>query len=223
MKVVNEMKSILSFTVASLVVLALVCSPSLASVQVGDQFQFGNGVGTPGGIFHADNLSNGVGPDFDTFCVEITAGIAFGPTYTVSGIGDTTVNGNKTISSYTAWLYTSFLESTLSSFDATMVNDVNALQLEIWKSIGYTAAEISSEIGSSWYNTYNAVLAGKAWDTEFAASGFSGLGGVQVMNLLTATGGDAQDQLVRIIPEPLSIVVWSLIAVCVGTVRRGRE
>jgi len=41
-----------------------------ASVQVGDQITFADGPGSPGGIFHIDDLANGVGLDLTRFALS---------------------------------------------------------------------------------------------------------------------------------------------------------
>jgi hypothetical protein len=207
-------------------VLILCCAELRASIHVGDRIKFNDGVGTPGGIFSIDDLNDPGNPDFATFCVEITEFINFTSTYAVQGIGMITVNGGKTLQPITAWLYNSFLEGTLASFNSSSVADVNALQLAIWKGMGYTASEIKSHIGTSWYNTYNPVLVGnlsqpgKPWYADFAAdSSWSGVGSIRVMNLRKVVDGAytdyAQDQLVRL-PEPWSAVVWCLLGLSVG-------
>ena len=221
--------SFLLVRAAILATVMLCCLELRASIHAGDQIKFGDGVGTPGGVFYIDDLNDPGNPDFATFCVEITEFINFTSTYAVQSIGLVTVNGGKTLQPITAWLYNSFLDGALNHFNPTSLADVNALQLAIWKGMGYTEAEIKQYIGTSWYNTYNAVLAGnslqpgKPWYADFAAdTSWSGVGEIRVMNLRKVVNGAytdyAQDQLVRVpAPEPWSAAVWGLLAISVGT------
>lgn len=211
-------------------------SPSMASVQVGDHIKVGDGLGSPGGIFHIDDLNIPGSPDFDTFCVEITEFINDTSTFAVENIGLITSQGGKTLSSYSAWLYNRFLDRATngftSSFNVTFSSDINALQLAIWLGIGYTPTEIQAHIGSGWYANYSAVLNSKPWQAQFAAdTSWTGVGDIRVLNLrkLDANGeytDYAQDQLVRTphMPEPTSVLIWSLLTCCVSglSARRAR-
>lgn len=221
--------------ILSAVVLVLTARPSrsLASIQVGDLIKIGDGVGFPSGLYHVDDLNDPGSPDFDTFCVEITEFVDGTSTFAVESIGLITKNGGKTLTPYTAWLYDRFLDRAVNGFNASFnaadPYDVNALQLAIWKGIGYTPSQIMTQVGWSWYMTYNFVLSFKPWQAQFAAdSTWSGVGDIQIMNLRkVGPNGEytdyAQDQLFRgAVPEPVSIAVWSLLACCAGAVRSRR-
>ena len=194
-------------------------APLHASIQVGDQISLGNGIGSPGGIFIVHNWTDPSEPNFDTFCVEIHEFISFGPKYVVFGISKMTVATGKMLGPFAAWLYNGYLDGALlTPFERTKEKKVNALQVGIWQGMGYTPGEITAAIGTN----YDATLL-TSFQTAFAGSGWSGTGGIRIMNLKTLTGGNVQDQLVRCVPEPLSFVVWSVLAVCVGTVSARRR
>jgi hypothetical protein len=48
-------------------------------------------------------------------------------------------------------------------------------------------------------------------------------GDIYIMNLKGLDGSDAQDQLVRHMPEPMSLLVWSLLAMCATGLSGGRR
>ena len=223
------MHSIFAKLFAAVAMLLACAVPLSASIQVGDKIKLYDGVGMPGGIFNVDDLNDGPtnSIEFQTFCVEITEYIGFGTKYAVQSIGTTTVQGGNTLQPLTAWLYNSFLNGTLNNFNPTNSYDANALQLALWISIGYTHginspnSDISKYIGQSWYNMYYPKLQAKTWATDFTNSGWSGLGGVQIMNLRGVNSDgiyttNNQDQLIREMPEPWSFLVWSVLAICAG-------
>jgi hypothetical protein len=125
------------------------------------------------------------------------------------------------------------------NFASPTNNQANALQLGVWRGMGYSDSTISSLAGwSSSYitGTLQPILA--PWITAFTAADgvtWSGIGDIRIMNLRTFTGtpgnlvytGYAQDQLVRIpppdiqdAPEPASVLMWiGLAAVAAVTLR----
>ena len=193
-----------------------------ASIQVGDKIKLGDGPGSPGGIFRIDDLNDSPQWNFDSFCVELEEYVNFNTIYVVENIALKTNQGNRTLQSFTAWLYNSYLDQTLSGFNfaSPTAQDANTLQYAIWKSMGYSDAAI----GASWSATYNPLLAGKGWANAFAASTWSGTGNIYIMNLRTFDSagrytGYAQDQLVRVpgsLPEPMSLAVWSFLGAVGG-------
>jgi hypothetical protein len=227
-------KPALVVSAAMLLVVLSVSTPSLASVQVGDLLKLGDGLGSPGGIAHIDDLNDAGSPNFDSFCVEITELVNPTDTYAVENIGLVTMNGGKVLTPYTAWLYNRFLDRTTNgfsaSFNAANIMDVNALQLAIWLGIGYTPADIISYAGMPWYFGHTLVLNTKPWQADFAADvSWSGVGPIRIMNLRRVGPGGiytdyAQDQLVRTnpVPEPLSFVVWCLLLGGAGAARFSR-
>ena len=88
-----------------------------ASIQVGDKIKLGDGPGSPGGIFRIDDLNDSPQWNFDSFCVELEEYVNFSTTYVVENIALQTNQGNRTLQSFTAWLYNSYLDQTLSGFN----------------------------------------------------------------------------------------------------------
>jgi hypothetical protein len=196
--------------------LALAPTPARASVQIGDQVSLFDSVGKPGGIFVVDDLSNAT-PDFETFCVELQEYISFYPAvYVVDNISTQSSLTGYNLGPMTAWAYTGYLNgSILTPAERLVEAKVNALQAVIWYGMGYSIIpEISSAVGSSIdIPLFNSLL------SAYAGSGWTGLGNIRIMNLLTLDGHVAQDQLVEVpVPEPMSVVVWSMITTCMGSV-----
>jgi hypothetical protein len=204
----------------------LVGIPTLAqaSLQVGSLIKLDTTLpGTFGGRFGITDSGSPAGKEFapfETFCVELGEFVSNGGTYSVAGISNTTVAGNKTLSNKTAWLYTQFRNLTLSNFaysltnNATTTNDANALQYGIWTSIGYTNANIDSALGAGTAASYQTLYNAKTWANDYTndnswdhTSTF--LGDVVVLNLKSGTT-NAQDQL-ALVPEASTIVVWSVL------------
>ena len=182
-----------------------------ADVMAGDSIVFGDGPGSPGGEFNIDNLTNGAGTDFITFCLEKNEFLSFGPTYTVASVTTGAMNGGlgggnpDPISFATAWLYTQFRAGTLSGYLGDAAS-ANALQNAFWY--------LENEIGS---------VSGQAltWANLGLANGTS-LGQVRVMNLLDSGGNVAQDQLVMI-PEPETYAMLLAGLGLMGFVARRRQ
>ena len=215
---------------------------SWASIQVGQSVQFSRGAnqGSGGGVFNATSPSNAYAA-FQTFCVELTEHISFGSTYYVYNIGTTNNLGGKTLGSTTAWLYTQFREGDIALGSA---NAENAMQLGIWRGMGYTNNEIASTMNghSNWGSTANALstyiplLDGilTNWFTTLSADfaawqshGANYIGGVQIINISTSltprSGTYAQDQLIwnpvpdpepGTVPEPMTLAVWGGLGLC---------
>jgi hypothetical protein len=220
---------------------------AVASVQTGDIVRIGDGPGSPGGIFF---LQDAAGNKLaDTFCVQLDEYINFGKTYEVDDALATSTAGagSRPLTSFAAWLFDRYLNGlagsgpALSNFvfsnaygqvDAAAARiQANELQLSIWEAMGYTPAEIGGIIPGGWYATYSGKIAG--WNAEFQSDGaWSGTGDVYVLNLMGKDSNGnysvhAQDQLVRISdsvnPEPVSAVIWSILAITVAGVARRRR
>jgi hypothetical protein len=191
--------------------------------------------------------------DFPTFCVEITEYITLGSEYNVANISNTTVLSNKTLGSLAAWLYTEYLKPVLgvgpgitaiAGWGGDAAKDANAIQYLIWKSMGWDDTGSFGGVLGSYDSTFltnlrAAYAADVAWtgaaleDANWNRGTYTG--NVAIMNITGPVPGDhnAQDQLVWIppggggfpgVPEPISGVVWSLLAMgamCVSS-RRGR-
>jgi hypothetical protein len=197
------------------------------NVITGDRVQLlDGGPGFPGGVFSIDVLGRGTTSDFETFCVEMTEDVAFGPTYYVDHIGLATIGGNKPLGPQAAWLYTQFLDrndSKLSGFNfvnpspAVARDQQNALQLGIWCGMGYTEPDIIhlSGWGASYVDfTLLPMLSSSLlnFQSDLANNLWSGTGNIEIMSLRTFTTRPdgsvrlvdyAQDQLVR--RDPLEL------------------
>jgi hypothetical protein len=108
-------------------------------------------------------------------------------------ISDRAINGGvgpvgDPIAFETAWLYTQFINHTLFGYTYGDNSSANALQDAIWYFEG--------EGGS--YNAF-AQLADAANPID--------IGNVRVLNLKNASGGNAQDVLIVVTPEPLSLLL----------------
>lgn len=185
--------------------------------------------------------------DFPTFCVEITEHISLGSQYSVSSISTQTVATGKNLGSFAAWLYTKFLSPTLglgtgltalTGWSGGDAGDANAIQYGIWKSMGWTDGQITGALGGydttllasmkfAYSNdaTWTAGLGLGSLDSNW--NNGSTIGNVRVMNLIGpgSSTANAQDQLVwspplgppPTVPEPVSFFVWSMLAMCVGS------
>lgn len=166
-----------------------------ADVAAGDLLKFTDGPGTTnGGEFLVDNLSNGVGNDFTTFCLEKNEFMNFSSTFKVGSVSNQAVDGGvgggspDPLDYRTAWLYTQFRAGTLSGYlgdDAT----ANSLQNAIWhledEGVSYASLDATAQ----------------GWVTAATSAGWTSLGDVRVINLQYLDGTRAQDQL-TMIPEP---------------------
>jgi regulator of sigma D len=212
------------------ILLSASATQSQGAVHVGDTLYFAGGdLGSPGGRFHVTDLTNS--ETFDTFCVELFEHIGYGGTYVVDGLTTATVSSNQALTPFVAWLYDSFVNHTLNNFSYSSATDANILQYDIWTHLNpaYTDAQIGSVGGQTFAG--NAKLIG--WMNDYTSSGWgSTLGDVLIINLGNVGdhgAANAQDQLVLVqrphdapLPEPASIVVWSLLgcATIVGLRRR---
>lgn len=223
-----------------------ICSASILNPIDGfDAVKLYRGVGSTGGIFHVDlNPSGPLSLDFDTFCIQTLETIAFDTKYAVYSVSKKTVGSFQnglSLSSYAAWLYSGFLglddDMNLSLFTGTGFNPgtllhVNALQAGIWLSMGYALPG-----GFSYSPTMlNALNTAFSLDSEWAAltPDTNGIitGNIHILNLVTMMADNLtikshhQDQLIYIppppgpppgVPEPVSFFVWSMLAMCVGS------
>jgi hypothetical protein len=123
----------------------------------------------------------------------------------------------------------------------TTASHANAIQRGIWLSMGYSVSAADGSIDGSGYNSafFSSLFAAyqaSAWSTGSANVGNVWnygyeTGQVAIMNLTSGTvrgGSKVQDQLVIIpqlppppgtgpLPEPMSFLVWSMLAMCVGS------
>ena len=90
-----------------------------APISVGDQVRFLHTDGTlGGGAFHIDDITNGVGEDLVTFCLQRTQYIDYASLFTVGGITDYAddASGPDHLSDETQWIYTAFLAGELGAY-----------------------------------------------------------------------------------------------------------
>lgn len=178
--------------------LSLTANFAIASIQVGDGIKHSRGSyqGSAGGVFDVDDLDDAGVLNFKTFCAEVTEQISFGPTYYVYGIGNVTYQAGKTLGTMAAWYYAQFREGDIVLSGA---HQENAMQLGIWRSMGYSDGDVLSAIGgqANWNepnyiaNVVNPILNG--WTTSLAldlaawvSHGAGYIGGVQVIDLASA-------------------------------------
>lgn len=213
---------------AVILALTLLVSPALAGMdaQVGDIVKVPNGgydLGLLGGPITLKNQT--AGNSFLTFCVEIGE-LIYVPNrdYAVSGIGDTTVQTGLTMSERTAWLYTEYRMGSLSGYAATDAKN-DALQYAIWRSMGYTNADLTNKYDTAAVNAANSLAESLGWWDDdsadpFKVAGWSGFGNVRVANLTRVSNGeDGQDQLIMV-PAPAAVVLGMLGVSAVALVRR---
>jgi hypothetical protein len=187
------MKRRLLTAVLSLVIGSYAVPAWADSIHVGDNLKFISSSGSlGGGAFSVDDLADGVGVDFLSFCVQRTQHIDYTNTFRIGGITNYADDdaGNDPIGDETAWIYSSFRAGALGGYG------VDAIQAAIW----YLEGEWGSDVGNSAAlrsAAHNAVLGGYT-NTSVA-----------VINLFYQDGEKAQDQLVlRPVPEPASLVLF---------------
>jgi PEP-CTERM motif len=191
--------------VAGLVLTARVSSAD--PIQVGDLIKFTGTTGTlGGGAFQVDNLSNGAGVDFETFCVQMTQYLDFSNTFRVDSISNYAddASGHDPLSTATQWIFSSYRAGLLGGYN------VDEIQAAIWKLEG----EWNTTIGNS-QSLINAAYAG-------VAQGWVNDGSVKVLNLFYYPSNvPAQDQIVQMsvaallppptgTPEPATLALVGL-------------
>jgi len=212
-----------------LVVVALVASPALGDMQI--TLADGPGGGN-GGAFIATVAAGSsaignytAGNSFETFCLEHSEYMAFGPKYTV-GLSTMAVYGGTgtgdPLDSRTAYLYTKWMTGPGVHIDAMGT----AYQVAIWF--------IEGEVGQSTVNaTAGAQALIDAADAAIQQNGEwygKGLGNVRVMNLWSYDNADhltgsyapdarRQDQLVMV-PVPGAALLIGLGLGLVGWLKR---
>ncbi len=206
--------------IVGLVVQSMLVSSASAIVQVnvGDLLKFSNGLGgNGGGEFGA--LVNGGPGSFVTFCVERGESLNFTDSFVVSAISTTSQNSGVALHAGTADLFSRFHNGNLLGYTGT-AGQQTSLQLAIWFFQGQLA------IGPSLVATYAADAGAQAY--VLSAAGAVGTGAVKILNMRTLAAAGQQDspaQDVLIVPEPASVLAWSLIGGCfvVGNrLRRGK-
>lgn len=185
------------------------------TVNVGDLLKFSNGPGVNGGGEFGVSV-NGAPESFITFCVERTEGLNFDDQFVVAGISTTSQSSGVPLHAGTAYLYTLFHNGNLPGYAHTNAK-ATSLQLAIWHFQNQLAVGPGGDLTAAFLADADA----QAYVA--AAAGAVGTGAVKILNMQTLAGGLAQDVL--IVPEPASVLAWSLIGGCfvVGNrLRRGK-
>ena len=195
----KKANGILIFLLSIMLCMTLaMCQSAYADpISAGDIITLSDGPGTTNGgefrVYH-----NG-GYQFNTFCLERNEYFSFGQNLTVVGISDKAIQGGvgpdgDPIRPMTAYLFTQFSSGTYSLYDYGAGRDAsaNAMQLAIWFIEGEWIQPLTD-------------LALAFYDDAFRAD-WKNIGNVRVLNLVNASGGLAQDQLVMV-PEPSTLLL----------------
>jgi hypothetical protein len=208
---------------------AQAASGAVPVIGVGDKITFADGPGaSPGGAFlltdynSTGTISKG---SFQSFCLETNETMSFGPFFTVSGISAAAKNGGSggavggqdPLDVRTAWLYTQYIEtpSVLNSVvgwsAASAIDRGTAMQQAIWRIEQETLFITSNTLAN---NLINAA----------GAAGWQDTGRVYVLNMVNASGGNAQDQLyITPVPEPEAYAMLAAGLGLMGFVARRRR
>jgi hypothetical protein len=199
---------------------------AVIDVHVGDSVKLsGQLYGATQGPFKMTNVTAG-NTTFETFCAEVKEYFSPGSTYIVAGLSDKNVASNNFLTPYAAWVYTKYRTDAAWRSTIDTSTEYNWVQNAIWAGMVPGGPGTAPGVaGSEYWKHYNQILlmsdanlaAIGISDTQFAASGWTSgsLGNVRVANLVSLSGNNSQDQLV-LVPEPMSVIVWSLLGLCVS-------
>jgi hypothetical protein len=159
-----------------------------------------------GGAFLA--TTTGTGPlgnsAFMTFCLEYNEHFSYGGTYNftlsdsaVAGGVSGGVGGADLVSDATMWLYYQALSGGYSSWWTAGPTLGATFQYAIWFLEGELLPDQINDINMAGYQMAQYALVHQNWGTLFAQGHR-----VYAMNLTTASGGPAQDQLAYVAPVP---------------------
>lgn len=202
---------------AAIAWLALGALPAQAGISVGDSIRFTNREGnTGGGEFGVAELPNANTELFRTFCLQVNEYLDFSPLgFKVVDISDRAQGyADDPLDARTAYLYTQFSKGTLSGYDYSPntsghAASADALQRAFWAIENETGPASGQAL--AWINEAALAISSGAW---------SGLGNVRVLSIAwidrhdegREPGTPGQDVLMMV-PEPASFMVWSLLGV----------
>ncbi len=156
------------------------------------------------------NIAAG-GPNFQSFCMELTEFITLGATYNIAfntkAIGGSKPGGDP-LSVGVAWLYDLFQKQLLPGYNWTppgspgRADSAGALQNMIW----FLEEEIASPDFNNTTNPFSQLLIDKFGSLANAMADNNGQFPVMVLNLTDNQGGLHQDLLVCV-PEPVSMLL----------------
>lgn len=201
--------------------------------------------------FAGNPLNSSSDSTFISFCIELTQDISLNSQYTVdliplssapqpvsgplntgSGMGSTPAMLISEL--WAAHFHDIFYTGSQQNDQATQDQNAAAFQLAIWK-LEYDANNLNYSGKALFENGYlqisphdlddiksNSVQLAEQWIADVV--GMNGKGAQANLFALTGDGGiDFQDQVVEVLPEPSSMVLWAMGALGMAAIRRGRR
>ena len=178
---------------------------TVTAANDGASWGYGQGLAVPGSSY------------FQTFCTELREEYSPGGLYPISSIGNAALNNNTghpvPITLGVAYLYSKFAAGTLGGYDYSYTDgggrsaSAGNLQNAIWSLLG--EQDISLLTGAALTDLQNSGIAEADWTA--AANGAYGVEDMTLNN-----PGQAQDQLVIVVPESTTIIAGALLLLPLG-------